>query len=545
MRREACAGPPRPGIQLGDCRGLAAIESRPSSQLVPSSPAAATAPQPARHKVQSAPLNRHPSPTPITWRLPGLPRRRKPRPDPVASWRAMAYPNWAVGRTDGAGLLLPVGEEAVAVGSGVVVSILNAPVGATNGRSTIVVRDLADGHIRWQRSRPEALDGAVIASNWLYVTGQNATRTDPGLLRYDLATGAVTRTVKPASWPADWPGPGTRGQVLVSRSGRTVGSPVCGAIWNVPPHCWIDLVDVASGRVTRPMADIPDRPWVISDDTILARRDYPQRLVAYDARTGRVRWSVPGLASSGYVASDAHPGRHAPATGRAALPTLDTRLRDRHSDRALARADLDGPNCGRPRHLVGASTDTTVAVGEVPLDQALNSGVEQATAERIDLTSGHVLAGPLTITSDFRDDQCPGTVAGRATGDLALPARRIRNPEVRHPDDPEPVRLRPVADAGPADVLRAGAPIGLAGDRRTDRPAAQQRELVRRDGPRGDERRHRHVRGRGDVHLVQLSDDRRCPATRPRQWSARGPDRPLPSFLVAVAITRINARSPG
>jgi hypothetical protein len=374
----------------------------------------------------------------------------EPRPTDLPTWRSQIDPNWAISRPGAPGLLLPIGEQALASSNRLVVSAVNAPPGPSYGGATIVVRALATGTVLRQISRPEAVDTAVVVGNVVFFSGQNRTRTDPGLLRLDVTTGLVTRVVPLRRWPADWPTPGTRNQILVSASGRTVGSPVCGGIFNRPPHCWVDLVDIRTGTVTRPARDIPDRPWLITDDTIFARRDYPQRLVAYDAKTGLRRWSIPGLVSSGYATRTGstlvatHRRRAAP---KYALSThvlaIDTRT---GRSRSLLSAGSSSP---LPAVWAELSTDAVAVVGNVPLTDAFNGGVATAEARRIDVATGKLLVEPLTIKADFLKVAGIEPAPAPSSGPLA-PYRLAGFPA------PNTIRLiRTAADCAPLATVTA------------------------------------------------------------------------------------------
>ncbi|MER3488239.1 MAG: hypothetical protein C4307_05755, partial [Chloroflexota bacterium] len=85
-----------------------------------------------------------------------------------------------------------------------------------------------------------------------------------------LADGAVRTLIAPGPVPdnlgassesvvfAPQMGPGvSRGPVVLSPSGRTLGSAVCGN-----GRCNIELVDVASGKVSRPLTGIPAALWL-------------------------------------------------------------------------------------------------------------------------------------------------------------------------------------------------------------------------------------------------------------------------------------------
>ena len=362
------------------------------------------------------------------------------------------YPNWVVGRSTGQGLLLPVGEQELTASPTLVVSAINS-VGPVYGGSTLLVRDAESGAEIRRVSRPEAIDSAVIVGRVIYFTGQNRTRTDPGLMRLDVDTGVVSAVVPLRRWPADWPAPGTRSPIVVSPSARTVGSGACGGLWNNPPHCWVDLALVSTGRVTRPVNDIPERPWLITDDTILARNDYPYRLVAYDVRTGAKRWSVPGLMSSGYVTPDGKTlvvvQRRRAATTHYALSThvLAIDLRTGHS-RSLLSVPAAAPV---PQIWTEFSTGSVVTLGDVPLVDALNGGVSTASARQLELATGNLLPNPLTIHAGFVSVGPPVPVP------LVLPATL----PYRLAGFPAPNRVRLVTT--PADC----APLATAGARQS------------------------------------------------------------------------------
>ena len=332
-------------------------------------------------------------------------------------------------------------------------------------------------------------------------------------MRLDVDTGVVSAVVPLRRWPADWPAPGTRSPIVVSPSARTVGSGACGSLWNNPPHCWVDLASVSTGRVTRPVNDIPERPWLITDDTILARNDYPYRLVAYDARTGTKRWSVPGLMSSGYVTPDGRTlvvvQRRRAATTHYALSThvLAIDLRTGHS-RSLLSVPAAAPV---PQIWTEFSTGSMVTLGDVPLVDALNGGVSTASARQLELATGNLLPNPLTIHADFASVGPPVPVP------LVLPATL----PYRLAGFPAPNRVRLVttpADCAPLStarcpaIMRAGPARRLAVDCRAD-GSAQHHHLASGDDARRPERRHLHLRRHPDEDVAVVPDDRCCAPT--------------------------------
>jgi hypothetical protein len=408
----ACGTSPVPGSPV------AASGSEPTRSPGPTDPAVTTEPVATEPTTPPTAGTVITEPTPVadpTVTLPTSPPAPgaalpSAAPDPAqadVTWLAAVGPSWGVGRAVGPEIALPAGEQALAVSSSYVVSVVAKPGQGVTG-STLVVRDSRVGTVLWRVARSEAIDTAAIVGSVAWFTGQTASRTDAGLLRLDLRTGLVRAVVPAARWPSAWPTPGTREALLVSASGSTIGSPVCGGLYNDPPHCWIDLVDMRTGSVRRPFLDIPDRPWLLSDTTVVARTSYPQRLVAYDIGTGRRRWSIPGLASSGMTTRD---GRTIVVVDRRrAAPTFALSTHVLGINAATGRSSvLDTPSsdAALPQIWPELSSDAVVAVGDAPLVTALD-GVGSASARRIDLATGAILPEPLVVRASFVPAGLPG-----------------------------------------------------------------------------------------------------------------------------------------
>lgn len=191
------------------------------------------------------------------------------------------------------------------------------------------------------------------------------------------------------------------------------------------------------------MTDIPERPWLLTDDLIVARLDAPQRLVAYDIHTGKQRWTVDGLASSGYATPD---GRTVVVVVRRLVPPTDQVLTTlilaidaaTGSTRVLSSMEAPAYQAGLaplPAIWPALSGARSAVIGDRPLDVALN-GWDSARADTIDLATSARSAGAVKIDAAFdaadrhRSDACPA-------GSAAIP-----DPGSREHDRPAHDHLR-------------------------------------------------------------------------------------------------------
>ena len=311
--------------------------------------------------------------------------------------------DFAVAKFGGPSLRLPPGEQILAVSADHVASVLDTGTAGSN----LVVREIATGRQIVRVERPEQVGTAVFAGGSLYFAGSMPDGSDSGVSAIDLANLGVRQVIKPTTWSAEWGGTGSRNQLRVSPTVATVGAPACGPAGpGVPKRCFVDVIDVASGTVTRPVADIPLFLWDISDTTLFAVPEELSFVVAYDRNTGERRWQTeprsfgidhyPTSDGRTYVVEFIVPGDGEGTPGSwvlAAIDTADGTLRE------LYRV-ADGPE--GPRTLWPELSDDRFAViGRVNarLVEAFGNGPPSVSADVVDIATGQVSPAALTIPS--------------------------------------------------------------------------------------------------------------------------------------------------
>lgn len=199
---------------------------------------------------------------------------------------------FAVARVGGPSLRIPPQEVVLAVSDDQVASVM--PTGPAG--STLVIRDLASGRELVRLMRPEQVSTGVFAGGSLYFTGAMTDWSDSGVSAIDLANLPVREVIASAPWPADWGGDGSgiRNALAVSPTGRTIGAPACGPVLVAPQRCFVDVIDVASGSVTRPVSDTPLYLWDMSDTMLFAVPEERLFVVALDRKTGERQWQSGG-----------------------------------------------------------------------------------------------------------------------------------------------------------------------------------------------------------------------------------------------------------
>jgi hypothetical protein len=208
----------------------------------------------------------------------------------------VAVQRWIAGTLSGRILVLPADEVGLWANATSVVSVRYGSKGAT---STVRVRDFGALRTHLSVDRPGTVTSAVIVGNMLYVAGDDGSgSSDAGVQAISLDDGSVTDLISPGAAPADMTAPVTRGQLRLSPSGRTLGSPFCGG-----DRCSIDLVSLAGGQ-RRTVAGGPTGFLLgLTDDALFVADEPATGIRAIDVVTGLVRWTLPDAQIGGVLAS--------------------------------------------------------------------------------------------------------------------------------------------------------------------------------------------------------------------------------------------------
>ena len=204
---------------------------------------------------------------------------------PDAPWLAEGGDGrWLFGRGDRPPIRrLPAGEVGLAIDPTTVATVIPA----ADGHSLVRFRETATGRTLADVAMPMWVSAGAFAQGGLVVTGyaDAAMTSDGGLLLVAPASGAVTTLVERGAFPAALGSPVARGDVLVSPSGRTVGSNACG-----PERCALQVVDLTTGRVSRPVDGGVGFLRAITDDAIVTTDDAGRWIRGLSIAGGRLRW---------------------------------------------------------------------------------------------------------------------------------------------------------------------------------------------------------------------------------------------------------------
>jgi hypothetical protein len=300
---------------------------------------------------------------------------------------------WLAGSLGGRILVLPPDEIGLVANATQVVSVRYGSAGAT---STLRVRDLGTGRLRVSVDRPGTISSAVIAGSTVYVTGDAGTGggADAGVQAIALGDGSVRDLIPAGPPPPDATGPVTRTQLRLDPTGRMLGSPLCSG-----DTCSVDVVDLASGARATPvrnghgfLAALSARRLYLVDDTSTS-------LMAVDATTGDVAWSLDDVQLNGVVPSSdgsrvllgfLPAGRSGAFVWTLASADAATGARE-----VLATRSADGDV---PQFYPGLSGDRFAVLGSGgTLGELLGGLRHRAALTLIDARSGAAQADALTI----------------------------------------------------------------------------------------------------------------------------------------------------
>jgi hypothetical protein len=211
----------------------------------------------------------------------------KAAPIPDVPWLVQAADGrWAYGHGAGqAPRLLPRDETGLAIDRRWIASVI--PGG--DGHSTVRIRDRSGGRIVVDVAAPIWVSAGAFARAGLVVTGYgDATMTsDGGLLLISPLDASTSAIVAAQPFPERLGLPVARGGVLVSPSGTRVASNACGL-----ELCDTQVVDLASGAISRPISAGPGFLRALTDDTIVTTDDAYQWISARRIADGGQVWRI-------------------------------------------------------------------------------------------------------------------------------------------------------------------------------------------------------------------------------------------------------------
>ncbi len=308
-------------------------------------------------------------------------------------------------------LTLPIGEHGLTAADGRVASVVFGPQAADGSvqGSTLIVRDLRQGGTKvLELPSSDLISSAVLAGDSVYFAPNGVPDGVPGVYAASLVDGKVQTLIPPGPVPdnlvgsadpitlALQVGPGAgRGPLVLSPSGRTLGSAVCAS-----GRCNIQLVELASGEVSQPFTDTLSGLWLLSDSAMITVDD--TSVYAYDM-TGMQRWILKEKRpqSPGYLTSDGgqltvlyqdvDPGADAVVV----LASVDV---SSGAQRVLRRWER---NVAPPLLWADVSTDETAVLipnGLMPGD-ALAAGGGSFRVDLLDLGTGVLSPGAFVVSS--------------------------------------------------------------------------------------------------------------------------------------------------
>ena len=298
---------------------------------------------------------------------------------------------WVYGRGDRGPLRrLPPGEAGLAIDAASVASVL----AGSDGRSIVRFRERVKGRAIRDVAMPIWVSAGAWTSAGLVVTGYGdaSMTSDGGLVLVSAETGATTTLVDAGAFAPVLGQPVARGDVLVSPSRGVVASNVCGV-----ERCDLQVVDLASGVVSRPLQGAEGFLRAVTEDAVITTDDEGAWIVARSIVDGAERWrlrdtplidplAVEGGAVVGLVGSNR-------AGWGIAMIGPDGRTRDLT---ARTRGDQ-----AVPRIWGVLSSRSSVVIGRTPVEDVLAGG-RALSASVLNLRDGHAtkVSVELPVTSE-------------------------------------------------------------------------------------------------------------------------------------------------
>jgi len=299
----------------------------------------------------------------------------------------ITYQKYLVGKVGRPGVVsLKPGEIPIGGAADIVVSVQR-----TASETALTITDLSTRRPLLQTTVPFNVGTAAVTADGrrVFITGADwdgSVVTDAGVVEVDLGTGALTQLVEPLDLLPEWKGEGQtagRGLLVLSPTGATLATTLCGGPPNAEGTCLVQVVDLASGEVRGSFGPITSYLAATTDTTVITRT---QLAVFAFTPDGQERWTFEAQEIRGPVVA----GEDNVYFTYASLGTVvPTRLVSVSVETGQA-VDLLVAEVDRPLELWPSASDRqTVIFAEEPMEIALARG-RPVSLRAIDIATGQI-----------------------------------------------------------------------------------------------------------------------------------------------------------
>jgi hypothetical protein len=263
---------------------------------------------------------------------------------------------------------LPAGETGLAIDERLVATTL----AGADGHSIVRFRDRRTGRTTIDVPAPIWVSAGAWTGLGLVVTGYGdaSMATDGGLLLVEPDTASTSALVPSGPFSSALGRPAARGDVAVSPNGTTVASNACGV-----ERCDLQVVDLATGRIDRPIDAATGFLRAVTDDAVITTDDGYRWISARRIADGSEIWRLRDTALIDPIATPDGAIVGLVGSNRAgwAIASIDRTggVRDL-TDRANG-------NGAMPRIWRALSDGAVLVVGRVPLDELVDGGAADVT----------------------------------------------------------------------------------------------------------------------------------------------------------------------
>lgn len=305
----------------------------------------------------------------------------------------VAFEQWIAGQIgSGRTIRLPHEDVPIGGGSGLLVTVVR-----TATQTRVSIWDMTSGNAVVQAKVPFNVGGAgvTVDGSTVYLAGVTGEQevVDAGVVALSIDTGATELILAPSPLRPEWDGNAGRTLVL-SPSGETLATTLCGGPANSPGTCEIHVLDLATGSALGVFGPISLYLAAMTDDIVVARTQHS--VVAFDFQ-GTERWRFDAGEIRGPIAAVPDGVILAYAAAGTFGPTRVARLSaDSGAVDDLIVAEGEGPLSVWPL----ASDGTTVVVAEAPPMEFALSDRLPIKVSTIDAATGRVTPDAATISPE-------------------------------------------------------------------------------------------------------------------------------------------------